>query len=164
MANAASPAQYQILTLTKDGNTPIRLDGKTVSFDYYESLLSPNITAIMTFVDTGGSTSYNTDFHPQGDKKLGTIYNALPLTGDGSEEIKFKIVSGLGTLDFSKTPLYVNSAINPDQDSQRESVTLSLVSKSAITNQQTHVKKNYSGTTISDAVSKISKTCLYQLN
>lgn len=164
MANAASPAQYQILTLSKDGNTPIRLDGKTVSFDYYESLLSPNITAIMSFVDTGGSTSYNTDYYKQGDRTLGTIYNALPLTGDGSEEIRFKIVSGLGTLDFSKTPLYVNSAVNPDQDSQRESVILSLVSRSAIANQETHVKKNYSGTIISDAVSKISKNILQITN
>ena len=146
MANAASAANYQLLTISKNGKE-IRLDGKTTSFDYYESLLSPNITAVMTFVDTGGSTNYSNEYYSQGDKTLGTIYNALPLTGDGSEEIKFKISSGLGTLDFSKTPLYVNGAINPDQESQKETIILSLVSKSAITNQETHVKKNYSKST-----------------
>ena len=156
MASSADAANYQLLTITKNGKE-VRLDGKTTSFDYYESLLSPNVTAIMTFVDTGGSVEYDSKYDKQG--RLGTIYNALPLTGDGSEEVKFKIASGMGTLDFSRTPLYVNGAINPDQESQRESVILSLVSKSAIKNQEKHVKKRYIGTN-SQSVSDIAKNIL----
>jgi hypothetical protein len=158
MASSADAANYQLLTITKNGKE-VRLDGKTTSFDYYESLLSPNVTAIMTFVDTGGATKYDKEYDKQ--ERLGTIYNALPLTGDGSEEVKFKIASGMGTLDFSRTPLYVNGAVNPDQESQRESVILSLVSKSAITNQETHVKKNYANrTNITDSVESIAKNIL----
>jgi len=158
MANAASTANYQLLTITKNGKE-IPLEGKTTSFDYYESLLSPNITAVMTFVDTGGAVEYDKEYDKQ--QRLGGIYNALPITGDGSEEVRFKIASKIGTLDFSRTPLYVNGSISPDQQSQRESVVLSLVSKSAITNQETHVKKNYSNrTNITDAVESIAKNIL----
>lgn len=158
MASSADAANYQLLTISKNGKE-VRLDGKTTSFDYYESLLSPNVTAIMTFVDTGGAIEYEKEYDKQ--ERLGGIYNALPLTGDGSEEVKFKIVSGMGTLDFSRTPLYVNGAVNPDQESQRESIILSLVSKSAITNQETHVKKNYANrTNITDAVESIAKNIL----
>ena len=150
MANPAVASKYQLFTITKN-NRSFPLQSKVTSFDYYESLLSPNITAIMTFVDTGlvevdqNVATYDKKYDSQ--SRPGTLYNALPIVGDGSEEIKFKISSALGTLDFSRIPLYVNGSINPDQDSNRESVILSLVSKSAITNQQTFVKKNYSRST-----------------
>ena len=152
MASAADTANYQLLTITKNGKE-ISLEGKTTSFDYYESLLSPNITAVITFIDSGGSIEYNKEYDSQ--ERLGTIYNSLPITGTGDEEIRFKISSALGTLDFSERPLYVNGSINPDQQSQRESVILSLVSKSAIKNQETHVKKNYSSSPSNDVSVKL---------
>ena len=145
MASSAEAAKYQLFTITKNGKV-IQLQSKVVSFDYYESLLSPNITATLTYVDTGvvekGQQDVRYDKKYDSQERVGTIYNALPITGTGDEEIKFKITSGLGTLDFSKTPLYVSGSSNPDQESNRETVVLNLVSKSAITNQQTHVKKN----------------------
>ena len=150
MANPAVASKYQKFEISKKGRS-FPLQSKVTSFDYYESLLSPNITAIMTFVDTGlvevdqNVATYDKKYDSQ--SRPGTLYNALPIVGDGSEEIKFKISSALGTLDFSTTPLYVNGSINPDQDSNRESVILSLVSKSAIKNQETFVKKNYSKST-----------------
>jgi len=149
---------YQLLTIKK-GDKEIPLNGKTVEFDYYESLLSPNVTAVLKLVDTGGSVKYDGEYDKQ--ERFGTIYNALPITGDGSEEVKFKISNDLGTLDFSSSPLYVNGAVNPDQESQKESVVLSLVSKAAIINQETHVKKNYSkSTNNTDAVKLITKDIL----
>jgi hypothetical protein len=150
MANPAVASKYQIFEISKKGRS-FPLQSKVTSFDYYESLLSPNITATVSYVDTGlvevdqNVATYDEKYDSQ--SRPGTLYNALPIVGDGSEEIKFKISSALGTLDFSKTPLYVNGSINPDQSSTRESVILSLVSKSAITNQQTFVKKNYSRST-----------------
>ena len=150
MANPSSAAKYQLFTITKNNKT-FPLQSKVTSFDYYESLLSPNITATVSYVDTGlvevdqNVATYDTKYDSQ--SRPGTLYNALPIVGDGSEEIKFKVSSALGTLDFSKTPLYVNGASNPDQSSTRESVILSLVSKSAIINQETFVKKNYSKST-----------------
>ena len=150
MANPSSASKYQLFTITKNNKT-FPLQSKVTSFDYYESLLSPNITAIMTFVDSGlvekgdELVKYDKEYDKQ--ERPGTLYNALPIVGDGSEEIKFKISSALGTLDFSTTPLYVNGASNPDQSSTRESVILNLVSKSAIINQETFVKRNYSKST-----------------
>ena len=150
MANPAVASKYQKFEISKKGRS-FPLQSKVTSFDYYESLLSPNITATVSYVDTGlvevdqNVATYDKKYDSQ--SRPGTLYNALPIVGDGSEEIKFKISSALGTLDFSTTPLYVNGSINPDQDSNRESVILSLVSKSAITNQQTFVKKNYSRST-----------------
>ena len=54
MANTASSSIYEKLTITKNGRE-VDLAGKTVGFDYFESLLSPNITATLSFVDTGFS-------------------------------------------------------------------------------------------------------------
>ena len=164
MANPSSAAKYQLFTITKNNKT-FPLQSKVVRFDYYESLLSPNITATMIFVDSGlvekgdELVKYGKEYDKQ--ERPGTLYNALPIVGDGSEEIKFKIASALGTLDFSKTPLYVNGASNPDQSSTRESVILSLVSKSAIINQETFVKKNYSkSTNNTQSVKLITKNIL----
>ena len=115
------------MIITKKGKPSVRLEGKTVAFDYYESIRSPNITANMIVVDAGGSTTYDKEYDKQ--TRSGSIYNALPLTG--REKIKFKIKSALGTLDFSNRPLFVNTINNPDQNSQRESIMLSLFSEGA---------------------------------
>ena len=119
MANPAVASKYQLFTITKN-NRSFPLQSKVTSFDYYESLLSPNITATVSYVDTGlvevdqNVATYDKKYDSQ--SRPGTLYNALPIVGDGSEEIKFKISSALGTLDFSTTPLYVNGSINPDQE------------------------------------------------
>ena len=162
MSNPALASKYQILEISKNGRS-FPLQSKVTSFDYYESLLSPNVTATMSFVDSGlvedgdSQVTYDKEYDKQ--ERPGTIYNALPITG--FEEVRFKISSSLGVLDFSRTPLYVNGASNPDQESNRESVVLSLVSKPAITNQETHVKKNYSNhTNNTNIVESIAKNIL----
>ena len=58
MAKASAASKYSEITLTKDRDgeeIKVQLEGKTVAFDYYESILSPNVTATMAVVDTGGS-------------------------------------------------------------------------------------------------------------
>ena len=154
MAKALEPANYEILSISKDGGGEISLEGKTTSFDYYESILSPNITATMTFVDTGGSVGYPQEYDRQ--ERVGSIYNALPITG--GEKVKFKIKHPLGTLDFStdEKALLVNSALNPDQESQRETVILSLFSQIAKTNQESKVYEKGFGK-ISDTVGQLIK-------
>ena len=154
MAKALEPANYEILAISKNGGGEISLEGKTTSFDYYESILSPNITATMTFVDTGGSVGYPQEYDRQ--ERVGSIYNALPITG--GEKVKFKIKHPLGTLDFStdEKALLVNSALNPDQESQRETVILSLFSQIAKTNQESKVYEKGSGK-ISDTVGELIK-------
>ena len=131
MSKAAAASNYEILSIIKDGKR-VRLEGKTTSFDYYESVLSPNITASLTFVDTGGSVVYDNDYDKQ--ERLGSIYNALPITS--GEKIEFKITNpSSGTLNFEKNPLIVNGASNLNQSSNDNMVLLSLLSQSSFTNQ-----------------------------
>ena len=46
----------------------------------------------------------------------------------GDEDLEFKIKSKSGTLNFTKKPLRVNSAPVISEDSNRQSIFLSLVS------------------------------------
>ena len=62
MAKASAASKYSEITLTKnrDGEEiEVQLEGKTIAFDYYESIMSPNITANMVVMDTGYSAQYN---------------------------------------------------------------------------------------------------------
>jgi len=95
----------------------------------------------MIVVDSGGSASYASKYDPQ--ERAGTIYNALPITG--REKVEFKIKSALGTLDFGKRPLFVNGVNNPDQNSQREAILLSLFSEGAKLNSESTVIRKYDG-------------------
>ena len=101
--------------------------------------MSPNVTATLSFVDSGFSLT---------DEKRnaeGSIYNTLPITG--GEEIKHKIRELEGTL-------LNNSAINSNQESQRESVMMSLISKEGFENYNIANSKKYNGN-ITDNVKKI---------
>jgi hypothetical protein len=138
MANRSSSSIYEKLSITK-GDTEVNLIGKVVGFDYYESLLSPNVTATLAFVDTGSALL------DESNNVQGTIYNTLPITG--GEEIKYKI----GQLEGS---LYNNAANNLNQESQRESVMMSLISKEGLENYNIANSKKYNGK-ISDNVKKI---------
>ena len=151
MSNAASGSKYEKMSITKDGRE-VNLVGKVTSFDYYESLLSPNITATMSFIDTGNAIESNRKTDRQ--ERVGSIYNSLPITGE--EQIKFKITNQLGTLDFIKTPLLVNNAVNLKQESERESVGLNLISDSGIRNHSIPLSEEYTGL-ISNSVKKILK-------
>ena len=152
-ASAALASKIYPLTITgKDGHTQ-RLDGKGLNLNYYESLLSPNITANLVFEDTGNAMKYKKKYDRQ--ERSGSIYNALPITG--GEELSFKISGKLGKLDFTNNPLYVNGSVNLDQESQRESVILDIVSKGAISNQESTVFQKYTGKISDNAKTLVSQ-------
>lgn len=116
MANSASAsALYESLYIEKNG-VKVDLSGKTINFSYYESLLSPIITASMVIVDTGSSTQASKE--QDSAERTGTIISSLPVTGN--EAVSFKIKSKLGTLDFQRNPLYVNGAPVAKQEANRE--------------------------------------------
>ena len=156
MSNSAILAsKYETLTIDKNGKR-VNIQGKTTSFDYYESLFSPNVTALMTIVDTGGTVQSDSKYDKQ--QRIGTLYNALPITG--GEKIEAVISSALGKLSFDKSyPFYVNGTSNPAQKSNREAVLLSLVSNPAIIDSQSTLFEKYNGR-ISDTVRKLLKVNL----
>ena len=160
MANAADSktGKFDLLTITK-GSKEIPLVGKMTSFDYYESILSPNVTVKITYVDTGGGAKHDGEYDSQ--QRYGTIYNSLPITSDGTEKINFRYSNPLGILDYTNKSLIINGTINPDQESNRESVVLEAVSETAIRNQEQEVKKNYYQTPSNSlTVQKIGKDLL----
>jgi hypothetical protein len=147
--SAARASIYEKMEISKDGKNA-NLIGKTVSFDYYESLYSPEVTATLLFVDAGASIESSKAQDSQG--RLGSIKSALPITG--FEDVQVKIKSKSGTLNF---PFKVNAAPTLTEDANRQSVFLSL--KSSSTYENLDIKdpcKKYTGR-ISDTVKKILK-------
>ena len=141
---ASAPAIYEVLTISKNGKEQ-PLQGKTINFNYYESLYSPVITANMMFVDAGGST-------PDKKENLTSIKDGLPITA--LEDLKVKIQTKFGTLDFTRDPFKVTNSPIMHQESNRQTVLLNLVNKSEITNSEIPIFDRFVGK-ISDNVIKI---------
>ena len=141
---ASAPAIYEVLTISKDGKE-VPLQGKTINFNYYESLYSPVVTANMMFVDAGGTT-------PDKKENLTSIKDGLPITA--LEDVKVKIQTKFGTLDFTKDAFKVTSSPIIDQESNRQTVLLNLVNDKEIKNSEIPIFDRFVGK-ISDTVKKI---------
>ena len=148
----AGPSNYQVLRMEKsDENNPqsIGVEGKTISFNYYESIYSPMITANATIVDTGDSVV---------DKRgnLATIKDGFPLEHDGTETFKFKISNENGTITSLKPLVVTASPVTLDQ-STRQILTLELKSKFSIESSNNPRLSSYGIGTIDESVKKILK-------
>ena len=160
--SAAKPSLYEILTIEsndKERNADLRLGA--ISIDYYEDIFSPTITAKIRVVNTGDSIAPKNN--PDGPKQ--SIYHGLPLRGGERVTLKIKDRGETKTgLDFSRNPsdyLYVSSITDVISETQRESFTLHLVSREAITNETSRVIKKYPvSLSINDSVKKILKDVL----
>ena len=153
MSGSASRASIYEKMIISNDNKQADITAKTVSFNYFESVYSPEITANLIFLDASGSIKADKKEDVQ--ERLGSIKSSLPIIGE--EKLTFKVKSKSGTIDFSKKPLLVNTSPVVSEDTNRQSVFLSLVSKPAIDNEQ--IKNptiTYKGR-ISDTVKKILK-------
>ena len=93
MASANAASKYEEITISRtkkktgqgnQGKTVTKsVNGKVTSFSYYESLYSPVVTAKVIYIDSGESTK-----------------NELEISGN--EDVRFKIQSKYGTLDFNR--------------------------------------------------------------
>ena len=141
---ASSPAKYEILTIIKNGKEQ-PLQGKTINFNYYESLYSPVVSANMMFVDAGGSVKNDKD-------NVTSIKEGLPITA--LEDVQVKIQTKFGTLDFTKDAFKVTSSPIMDQESNRMTVLLNLINDKEIKNSELPIFDRFVGK-ISDTVIKI---------
>jgi len=127
----------------------VQIEGKTIDFNYFESIYSPMITAQATIVDTGDTVLDKKD-------RLGTIKDALPIVGDGTEFLTFKIATSNSVLTTKEPMAITGSPLSMDQ-TQRQVLNLPLVSKFII-NTTSNPKLGYYGIgTVDDAVKKILK-------
>jgi len=153
--SAARASTYAKIIINKNGKTA-NLVGKTISFDYYESVYSPEITATLVFLDADLSVKADRDQDTQ--ERKGSIKNSLPI--EGYEDVDVIIESKSGTLNFTKdteNSLTIHSAPIITQESNRQSVFLSLKSNPATDNLDIKDPcKKYKGR-ISDSVGKILK-------
>lgn len=141
---ASAPAKYEILTIVKDGKEQ-PLQGKTINFNYYESLYSPVVSANMMFVDAGGSVKNDKD-------NVTSIKEGLPIRA--LEDVQVKIQTKFGTLDFTKDAFKVTSSPIMDQESNRMTVLLNLINDKEIKNSELPIFDRFVGK-ISDTVIKI---------
>lgn len=150
MQNSSRSSLYEEITLERNG-TAVALEGRTINFSYYESLLSPYITANLSYVDAGNALEgSSTDTQ----ERLGTILRSLPIEGGGTEDVKFKITNQLGSLNFLTKPLKVLGTIPLGQESNREFVILKMVSEYGIKNENVQVFEKYYNN-ITNSVSSI---------
>jgi len=151
---AIDKSLYEKFLITSvDGSKSVELSEGVISFNYNEDVYSPMITAMVVVANTGNTVEGD-------DGKLQSVYNGLPLRGGEKMEIKIagNSVDNNG-LEFND--LYVGSITNVLVDSQRESFTLNLISREAITNETIRVGKRFpSSQKISDSVEDICKNYL----
>lgn len=146
----------QIVVESNDGSRAVDITSGSIMIDYYEDVFSPTITAKIRVVNTG-----NTVVSPDSkDGKLQSIYNGLPLRG--GERIAIKIAGNTDKnpgLDFSTEPknyLYVSSISDVIAENNKESFTLHLVSRDAISNETTRVATKFDPSLpINESVSRI---------
>jgi len=133
--------------------SPDTVGPKTVKLEYFESLLSPIVTANMVVVDAAdGDVPTSREQNIQG--KPGSVLSSLPITGN--ETVDFVIENESGRLDLSRYPLRVDAVASIGKESERESYAISLVSGYSYQNQATQLYKKYQNQ-ISDTVTKILK-------
>ncbi len=143
----------EVILEANDKSQDVDISLGVLGIDYYEDIFSPTITAKILVMNTGDSIEGK-------DGKIQSIYNGLPLRG--GERLSLRIAPNTeenGGLDFSETYqdyLYVSSITNVLSESQRETFTLNLVSREAITNETTRVPIKFpTSSTIDTSVKKI---------
>lgn len=137
--SADQAAKYEEFIIeSNDGSRDVDLRFGVLSFQYFEDVFSPTITARVLVQSSGGGDIE--DFKGVGGTKA--LLQGLPVIGGERVSIKVKNVVGDG-IDLTEDPLYVGGVSEIMVDGDREIFTLNLVSRSAITNETSRVTKKY---------------------
>ena len=156
MSAQLDPAQAGNITKFKissnlDENS-IDLSTGVVDYRYYESVLSNNITATATIVETG----FQSDDKGKAGDAPGTV-DGLPIRG--GERTDITIEDTYGNELKLDDGLYVNRVRDVDPGTQTDVYFLDFASKEYFANEQTRVRKRYEGK-ISDNVTTILQDVL----
>ena len=137
--SADQAANYEEFIIeSNDGSRDVDLRFGVISFQYFEDVFSPTVTARVLVQSSGGGDIE--DFKGVGGTKA--LLQGLPIIGGERVSIKVKTVVGDG-IDLTEDPLYVGGVSEIMTDGNREIFTLNLVSRSAITNETSRVTKKY---------------------
>ena len=130
----------------------VDLSPGVVDFRYYEDVLSNNITATATCIETG----YQEDGSSGAAPAQSTV-DGLPIRG--GERTDFVLEDGYGNKLELDEGIYVNRLRDVDAGTQQDLYFIDFASKEFFANEQTRVVKRYEGN-ISDNVEKILKDVL----
>ena len=118
-----------------DASKSADISAGVVSFNYYEDVYSPMITAMVVVVNTGNVIEGD-------DGKMQSLYNGFPLRG--GERMTIKIAgNSADNKGLELENMFVASIENVMIDAEREMFTLKLVSREAITNETVRVGKRF---------------------
>ena len=81
---AISPCEYELMTIESDQGVTIDLRLGVVSFQYFEDLFSPTITAKMVVISTSGVVSDDKT------NKIESLYNGLPIRAGQRVAVRIK--------------------------------------------------------------------------
>jgi|TARA_R100000030_G_scaffold78250_1_gene61215 hypothetical protein len=141
MGSARNTASYEEITIESSfSEKTVDLRLGVVSFDYYEDLLSPTITARLVVIDGG-----NTVVGQNG--KLESLYSGLPIRGGERVSIHIKPegqANSPGLLFNSpERYLYVSKISSVVKEGQRELLVLDLTSRESIGNEITRISNRF---------------------
>ena len=146
--SAAGPSNYSFFQIRKPkSGLEVRIEGKVLGFNYYESLYSPMVTGSLVLEDTGGSVE---------DEKtgiLGTIKDGMKISG--FEEVSFQISTRYGELNFKNYPLIVTGSPSNFDLPNRQTILLNMVSKTKIDSSKKPLTRTYPEAPISETITKI---------
>ena len=141
MSYETSPVQAgsidKFLISSNTANESVDMSGGIVDFRYYESVLSNNITATATVVETGFSDDSSTAVSTRG------TVDGLPIRGGERTDITLKDSYG-NQLHFPYG-LYVNRVRDAQPGTQKDVYFLDFASSEYFANDQTRVTKRYEG-------------------
>jgi hypothetical protein len=136
---AFRPNYFGIQSL--DGKNKVDVTNSLLSFDYFEDLLSPCITAIVQIVNSS------------------SLFNILPIRGGEKVAISIDTAFGEFLLDGDDA-LYVTKVSGLDAQTSNENFTLHMVSREGLTNETVRCEKKYNSATIDVHVKSILKDTL----
>ena len=133
--------KYELFQIVSaNGENSVNLyDGqfRVLSFDYYESIVSPHITGSLVISSSTGAAKSKDDAQ----ERVGSLYSSLPLRSGCV--ILASVKSELGkTLDFHSDPykrLYVTDVSVITKSSTSENIVLKFTSKIALMNETSKV-------------------------
>mgnify|MGYP001395542960 CR=1 FL=1 len=160
MGSAAGQPNYGIFEVIKKRRIPgpmgsdrtidVDIKGKVLSFNYYESLYSPMVTASFLEIDTGGTVNSRKDDF------AGTLKDGLPV--EGFEQVRVKVFSkGYKSVNWTKTDrrfVITGSPFNVDEGT-RQTAYFPMISINAMKGSSKPIEKIYPEAKISDIVKAI---------
>jgi hypothetical protein len=116
----------ELIIQSLDGTNTIDISNSLITFDYYEDILSPCVTAKALIANTS------------------SLFNTLPIRG--GEKLSLSFSTGFGEFLLDREfSLYVHKVSMMSTENLKEAFVLDLISREGLANETTRCEKRYEG-------------------